>query len=627
VATAKDSDLWVTQFEGNVIEDAGVIKMDFLGLKTLTIIRDALRLIEENHGVKIDIDTIPLDDVKTYELYQRGDTNATFQFESPGMQKYLRELKPDKFADLIAMNALYRPGPMEYIPNFIKRKHGTEKITYDLPEMEEYLGDTYGITVYQEQVMLLSQKLAGFSKGDADVLRKAMGKKQIEVLNKMKAKFIEGATAKGHDEKILNKIWTDWEAFAQYAFNKSHSTCYALVAYQTAYLKAHYPSEFMAAVLSNNMGNLDKITFFMEESRRIGIPVLGPDVNESDVKFSVNERGEIRYALSAVKGVGDAAVVAIIEERKSGGPFTSIFDMTKRVNLRTVNKKSIENLAYAGAFDGFGKYTRSQFFVADSKDGMTLIDKCVKWGNSEQSNKSMNQNSLFGGAIHVESSEPVLSPVEEWPLLEKLKKEKEVVGIYISGHPLDDYKLEIDTFTNCTLKDIPLNKDKELKVAGIVSSTQTKVSKTGNQFVIFSLEDFEGASEFALFGKDYIQFKNYVETQGALLYITGRYQPRYNQPDNYEFKISKIELLPDIRGKMTKRLTLKINAERITDRITDELTTMLKKHPGKYPVSMRLISEQEQISMTLNSRRITVDVSNELLAELRAIEEVEFSLS
>ena len=627
VATAKDSSLWVTQFEGNVIEDAGVIKMDFLGLKTLTIIRDALVLIEENHGVKIDIDTLPLDDKATYELYQRGDTNATFQFESPGMQKHLRSLKPDKFEDLIAMNALYRPGPMEYIPDFINRKHGREQISYDLPEMEEYLNDTYGITVYQEQVMLLSQKLAGFTKGEADVLRKAMGKKQIEVLNKMKGQFITQATDRGLDPAKLAKIWTDWEAFAQYAFNKSHSTCYAMVAYQTAYLKAHYPSEFMAAVLSNNMGNIDKITFFMEESRRIGIPVLGPDVNESNVKFSVNQKGEIRYALSAIKGVGDSAVESILEERRTGGPFTSIFNLTKRVNLRTVNKKSIENLAQAGAFDSFGKYTRAQFFIADTRDGMTLADKCIKWGNSEQSNKSMNQNSLFGSAVHVDASEPVIMPVEEWPLLEKLKKEKDIVGIYISGHPLDDYKLEIDTFTNCKVKDIPDNKDKELRIAGIISSTQTKVSKTGNQFVIFNLEDFEGAAEFALFGKDYIQFKNFVETQAALLYITGRYQPRYNQPDNYEFKISKIDLLPDIRGKMTRRLTLKLKAEAVTERITDELMEMFAKYPGKYPVSVKMTSEEEQFSLTLNSRKVTVDVSNELLKELREMEVLTFQLN
>ncbi|HNI45370.1 MAG TPA: DNA polymerase III subunit alpha, partial [Chitinophagales bacterium] len=350
VYTAKDVDLVITQFEGNVIEDAGVIKMDFLGLKTLTILRDALLLIKQNHNIDIDIDAIPLDDKKTYELYQRGETNGTFQFESAGMQKYLRDLKPDCFDDLIAMNALYRPGPLEYIPNYIARKHGTEKVTYDLPEMEEYLKDTYGICVYQEQVMLLSQKLAGFSKGDADVLRKAMGKKQIAVLNKMKVQFMEGATSKGLDASKLEKVWTDWEAFASYAFNKSHSTCYAFVAFQTAYLKAHYPAEYMAAVLSNNQGNLEKITFFMEEARRMGIPVLGPDINESNVKFSVNKKGEIRYALSAIKGVGEAAVEELIRERQEKGLYKSLFDLTKRSNLRAINKRVLESLAKAGAF-------------------------------------------------------------------------------------------------------------------------------------------------------------------------------------------------------------------------------------------------------------------------------------
>ncbi|HEY0261416.1 MAG TPA: DNA polymerase III subunit alpha, partial [Chitinophagales bacterium] len=396
VAVSKESDLLVTQYEGTVIEDAGVIKMDFLGLKTLTIIRDALRLIKQNHGIEIDIDAIPLDDEETYRLYQRGETNATFQFESAGMQKYLKELKPDKFADLIAMNALYRPGPIEYIPNFIKRKHGLEAVSYDLEDMREYLDDTYGITVYQEQVMLLSQKLADFSKGDADVLRKAMGKKDKKTLDKLKPQFIENAGKKGHESKTLEKIWTDWEKFAQYAFNKSHSTCYALVAYQTAYLKAHYSSEYMAAVLSNNQGNLDKITFFMEEARRMGISVLGADINESDVRFSVNKKGQIRYALSAIKGVGEAAVGDIVEERNKSGIFTSIFDFAKRVNLRTVNKKSLENLAVAGAFDSF-PFSRATYLTPDSRDNMNLIDKMIRFGNNEQASKNVNQQSLFGG--------------------------------------------------------------------------------------------------------------------------------------------------------------------------------------------------------------------------------------
>ncbi|MFN8277633.1 MAG: DNA polymerase III subunit alpha [Chitinophagales bacterium] len=626
VATAKDSDLWVTQFEGNVIEDAGVIKMDFLGLKTLTIIRDALRLIEENHGVKIDIDTIPLDDAKTYELYQRGDTNGTFQFESVGMQKYLRELKPDKFEDLIAMNALYRPGPIEYIPNFIKRKHGKEAIAYDLPEMEEYLHDTYGITVYQEQVMLLSQKLGGFTKGDADTLRKAMGKKQIEVLNKMKSKFMEGATAKGFEPKILEKIWTDWEAFAQYAFNKSHSTCYAFVAYQTAYLKAHYTSEYMAAVLSNNLGNLDKLTFFMEESRRLGIPVLGPDINESNVRFAVNKKGEIRFALSAIKGVGEGAVESIIEERQQGGPFKSIFDLTRRANLRMLNKKAMENLALGGAFDSFGKYSRNTYITPDLQDGTNLIDKAIRYGNSEQSNKAMNQSSLFGGAGHSESVEPKVENREEWPFLEKLKLEKEVVGIYISGHPLDSYRLEIQTFTSCPLSQLVEFKDKDIRVAGIVTSAQHKIAKNGNPFGSFMLEDYEGNFEFVLFGKQYIEFKNYMEA-GRLLYISGRYQQRFNQPDNYEFRITKIDLLPDVRAQYTKRVTLTLQAASITDSFTEALHEVLKKYPGKLPVNMKLVDEEEKISVTGPARKISVDASNEFLSALKELETVQVSLN
>ncbi|HEY9196343.1 MAG TPA: DNA polymerase III subunit alpha, partial [Mucilaginibacter sp.] len=419
VATAKDSDLLVTQYDGRVIEDAGVIKMDFLGLKTLTIIKDALRMIKQNHGVVIDIDYIPLDDQKTYELYQRGDTNGTFQFESDGMQMYLRELKPDKFEDLIAMNALYRPGPIEYIPNFINRKHGREPIVFDLPDMEEYLGETYGITVYQEQVMLLSQKLAGFSKGDADVLRKAMGKKQIEVLNKMEAQFMDGAIAKGHPKDKLTKIWTDWKAFAQYAFNKSHSTCYAFVAYQTAYLKAHYPSEYMAAVL-NNQNNMEKITFFMEECRRMGVEVLGPDINESDMAFAVNKKGQVRFGLTGVKGVGDKAVESIIEEREANGPFASIYDFARRSNTRSVNRKSYENLVYGGAFDGFG-VARSQFFAKTDLGVLTGVERLIKYANDYQNVQSSSQSSLFGGSVASYVPEPAMPECEEWPLIERLK--------------------------------------------------------------------------------------------------------------------------------------------------------------------------------------------------------------
>jgi DNA polymerase-3 subunit alpha len=449
VATAKDSDLLVTQYDGRVIEDAGVIKMDFLGLKTLTIIKDALRMIKANHGVHIDIDYIPLDDVKTYELYQRGDTNGTFQFESDGMQMYLRDLKPDKFEDLIAMNALYRPGPIEYIPNFIKRKHGQEPIVFDLADMEEYLGETYGITVYQEQVMLLSQKLAGFSKGDADVLRKAMGKKQIEVLNKMEAQFMDGAIAKGHPKDKLTKIWTDWKAFAQYAFNKSHSTCYAFVAYQTAYLKAHYPAEYMAAVL-NNQNNMEKITFFMEECRRMGVEVLGPDINESDMAFAASKKGVIRFGMAGVKGVGEKAVESIIEERNERGPYTSVYDFAQRSNTRSVNRKSYENLVYGGAFDEFG-LKRAQFFAKTENGLLTGVERLIKYGNDYQNTKNSSQSSLFGGSVASYIPEPAMPEAEEWPLIEKLKYEKDVIGIYLTGHPLDNYKLELEKYCNTTI--------------------------------------------------------------------------------------------------------------------------------------------------------------------------------
>jgi DNA polymerase-3 subunit alpha len=627
VATSKDTDLWITQIEGSSIEDAGVIKMDFLGLKTLTIIRDALRLILQNHNITIDLDNLPLDDVKTYELYQRAETNATFQFESAGMQKYLRELKPDRFEDLIAMNALYRPGPMEYIPNFIKRKHGLEAVSYDLPEMQEYLEETYGITVYQEQVMLLSQKLANFSKGDADKLRKAMGKKNINDLNEMKEKFLKNGDANGHDTKILEKIWVDWEAFAQYAFNKSHSTCYALVAYQTAYLKAHYPSEFMAAVLSNNQGNLDKITFFMEESRKMGIPVLGPDINESDIRFSVNKKGEIRYALSAIKGVGEAAVESIVEERLADGPYQSVFDFAKRVNQRTVNKKSLESLAYAGAFDSFETYSRATFLDPDPKDGMNLIEKMSRYGSSEQNQKSMNQSSLFGDIGDTTMSEPLVTKLEEWPLLEKLKKEKEVVGIYISGHPLDDYKLEFEFFVNTSLKDIPESNQRELRIAGIVSKTQTRTSKTGNPFALFTLEDFDGTIDLALFGKDYFTYKNFIETQAAMLYITGEMKPSYRNPQEMEFKIKSIELLSDIKEKLAKNLVIHLDSKAISPRVIDDLKKVFESSPGKTPVKIKITENTEDITLNVYSKKFLISPTNELFLRLREMEEVKARLN
>jgi DNA polymerase-3 subunit alpha len=626
IATSKDTEFYLTQYQGKVIEDAGVIKMDFLGLKTLTIIRDALKLIKQNYDVDIDIDTIPLDDPKTFELYQRGETNATFQFESAGMQKYLKELKPDKFGDLIAMNALYRPGPIAYIPDYILRKHGKQKIVYDVPEMEEYLQETYGITVYQEQVMLLSQKLGGFSKGDADVLRKAMGKKDKATLDKKKSLFMEGAKAKGLDTKALEKIWTDWEAFAQYAFNKSHSTCYAFVAFQTAYLKANYPEEYMSAVLTNNMGNIDKITFFMEECKRAGIAVTSPDINESDVHFAVNKNKEIRYALSAIKGVGEAAVESIIEERKNNGPYKSIFDLTRRVNMRSVNKKSLEALALAGAFDCFTSLHRAQYFLPDKKDGLSVLEKAVKYASSLQNSSTMQQNSLFGGDTgSADVSEPTINGSEEWSLLEKLKKEKEVTGVYISGHPLDDYRLEISTFTNCKLNEIEKKKDKELRIAGIVTTTETKIAKNGNPYCRFTLEDFDGTYNFSIFSKDYLTFKPFIETNGALLHLTGKYQPRWNG-DEYEFKITKIDLLSDIRTKLTKALTLQIDTDNVNEKMTDEILTVVKKYPGNIKLRVKFIDREENLVVSETSSLLKIDLTNELLRELEKLH-VEYNLN
>ena len=496
VALAKDSEMYCTQYDNSVAEEAGLLKMDFLGLSTLTLIKHAVRNVKEMHGVVIDIEEIPLDDVKTYELFQRGETVGIFQYESPGMQKYMRELKPTVFEDLIAMNALYRPGSMEYIPSFIKRKHGEEEIVYDLDDMEEYLKETYGITVYQEQVMLLSQKLAGFTKGQADTLRKAMGKKKIDVLNKMKPQFIEEGGKRGHKAEILEKVWKDWEAFASYAFNKSHSTCYAWIAYQTAYLKANYPAEFMASVLSNNMNDIKKVSFFMEECRRMGVPVLAPDVNESNFSFTINKAGAIRFGLGAVKGVGSAPVENIVETRQEG-PFNSIFDFTKRVNLRQVNKKAMESLVYAGGFDGFKGIHRAQYLYEDN-NGKTFLENAIKFGANHQENENSSQVSMFGEASGTVMPEPQVPAAEDWSSTYKLNREKEVVGIYISGHPLDDFRTEIDAFCKgnvAMLKNMEEHKNKEFTFAAVIGLAEHRTTRKGDPFGKVYLEDYDDAHE------------------------------------------------------------------------------------------------------------------------------------
>lgn len=617
VATSKDSDLWLTQIEGSVIEEAGVIKMDFLGLKTLSILKTALSLIKQNHGVSIDIDAIPLDDELTYQIYQRGDTNGTFQFESPGMQKHLRELKPDKFGDLIAMNALYRPGPLAYIPDYIDRKHGKKPITYDLPEMQEYLEETYGITVYQEQVMLLSQSLAGFSKGDADVLRKAMGKKQKSVLDKMKAQFVTGAVAKGHPADKLEKIWTDWEAFAQYAFNKSHSTCYAFVAYQTAYLKAHYPSEYMAAVL-NHAGSIDKITFFMEECKRMGLKVLGPDINESLNGFAVNKKGEIRFGFSGLKGVGEAAIENIIEERTKRGAYATIYDLVKRVNQRSVNKKSLESLAYSGAFDCFKDIHRAQYFFAPPGDSLGL-ERIIKFGNVYQSQSANATNTLFGDLQMPEIVPPKLPICEPWPLAQQLDYEKEVTGMYMSGHPLDNFKFEMQHYNITPLNDfnefkqavntLP-NPAKSFRLAGLVVDVQHRLTKTGKNFGVLAIEDFSGKSEFMLWSEDYAKYAHYME-KGMILMVEGGFKTRYNK-DEYEFRLAKIHLLETVKPSLTKQVILEVEPQFINADFIDFIERNTREHPGKTSLRFNITDSRQNCRAGLYSMEKGITMNDDL---------------
>jgi DNA polymerase III subunit alpha len=600
------------------------LKMDFLGLRTLNILKTSLELIRQNHGISIDIDLIPLDDKKTFELYQKGDTIGTFQFESPGMQKYLRDLKPDKFDDLTAMNALYRPGPMAYIPAFIDRKHGHEPIQYDLAEMEEYLKDTYGITVYQEQVMLLAQKLAGFSKGDADVLRKAMGKKQKSILDKMKNQFISGATAKGHAAASLEKIWTDWEAFAQYAFNKSHSTCYAYVAYQTAYLKSHYPSEYMAAVL-NHQGNIEKITFFMEECKRMGLKVLGPDVNESKQGFAVNSKAEIRVGLGGLKGVGEAAVFSLIEEREKNGPYISIFDMVKRINQRTVSKKTLESLAYAGAFDCFPQLHRAQYFYIAPGDTVTGLEKIIRFGNVVQAQNVQHSNTLFGGSsAGYEVQSPKIGNCEQWSLTELLDHEKEVTGMFMSGHPLDHFKFEINHYGILSLADfnevkdavvLQANPGKSFRLAGLVIDAQHRVTKNGKQFGSFTIEDYSGKSEFILWSEDYARFSNYLE-KGKNIFMTGYFKTRYNRPE-FEFKVEKMLLLESIKGLLTKQLVIELDARHLNDHMVKFLEKNIRKHPGKTSLKFNVQESKTNAKISLYSLENGFEMNDEMAAFLQ----------
>ncbi|MBN2867299.1 MAG: DNA polymerase III subunit alpha, partial [Flavobacteriaceae bacterium] len=632
VSTAKDSDLYVTQFDNSVVESAGLLKMDFLGLKTLTLIKDTVKIVKAKHNIQLDPESFPLDDEKTFALFQRGETVGVFQYESPGMQKHLKDLKPTVFDDLIAMNALYRPGPMEYIPSFVRRKHGDEDIEYDLPAMEEYLKETYGITVYQEQVMLLSQKLANFTKGEADVLRKAMGKKQIAVLDKMKPKFIEQASANGHDAKKLEKIWKDWEAFASYAFNKSHSTCYAWIAYQTAYLKAHYPAEYMAAVLSNNMNDIKQVTFFMEECKRMKLQVLGPDVNESFYKFSVNKDNAVRFGMGAIKGVGHGAVKTIVENRKEDGPYTSIFDLAKRIDLRAANKKAFENLALAGGFDELGDTHRAQYFYKDGGD-LTFLEKAIKYGAKHQENENSAQVSLFGGESEVQIEEPAIPECETWGTMEKLAKEREVVGVYISGHPLDDFKIEMKTFCNANLSvfnDIEKYVNREMTFGGVVTDVQHRVSKQGKGWALFTVEDYTDTYEFRIFGEEYLKFRHFL-LQNNFVYVKvfvreGWVNRDTGKKSDPRLQFNNFQLLQDVLESYAKKLSIQLNIKDLDVEKIQRLKGLVSLHPGNQALNFVVYDNRDQVKLTMTSRKQKVKVSQELLDELEN-EQVYFKLN
>ncbi len=632
VATAEDKEtketLLVTQYEGSVIEETGLIKMDFLGLKTLSIIKEAIENVKQTTGKAIDIDKIPIDDKQTYELFCQGKTVATFQFESAGMQKYLKELQPTEFEDLIAMNALYRPGPMDYIPAFIARKHGREEITYDIPEMERYLKNTYGITVYQEQVMLLSRLLAGFTRGQSDTLRKAMGKKQIDKMNELKSKFFDGGQKNGHNVKTLEKIWADWEKFASYAFNKSHATCYSWVAYQTAYLKAHYPSEFMAAVLSRNLSNIKEITKAMDECKAMKIQVLGPDINESHRKFGVNTKGDIRFGLVAVKGVGESAVQAIIEERDKRGPYKDIYDFVERVNLSACNKKAFESLALAGAFDALN-VAREPFGMPNEK-GETFIDVIMRYGTKYQTDKQMSSASLFGDDHAIQIARPEIPKCESWSVLERLNREKELIGIYLSAHPLDEYRIILNHVCNMTMKDVDSREwedfqNKELLLGGIVTGYREGITKNGKPYGILKIEDMSGSGEMPLFGDNYINFSKYGK-EGLYLYIKAVVQPRRWKEAELDFKINSIQLLQDVKDSLIHSISISIPIADLNEEVISELSALMKSNPGKTQLFFN-VTGSDHVALNFSSRDIRLNVTQELLNFINDSDHLDFTIN
>ncbi len=632
VSTADDKEtgekMLVTQYEGSVIEDTGLIKMDFLGLKTLSIIKEAIENIRDSKGIVLDIDKIPIDDPITYQLYSEGRTIGTFQFESGGMQKYLRELQPTTFEDIIAMNALYRPGPMDYIPSFIARKNGREEIKYDIPCMEKYLKDTYGITVYQEQVMLLSRQLANFTRGESDALRKAMGKKKKAIVDAMKPKFIEGGKKNGHDPKVLEKIWADWEKFASYAFNKSHATCYSWVAYQTAYLKANYASEYMAATMSRNISNITEITKLMDECKATGISVLGPDVNESNLKFSVNRHGDIRFGLGAIKGVGEAAVQSILTERKKNGLFKDIFDFVQRVNLSACNRKNIENLALAGGFDSFPGIKREDFFAKNAKDE-SFSDVLVKYGNKYQADMNAAANSLFGGEHAVEIATPEIISAPEWGNLERLNKERDLVGIYLSAHPLDEYIPILEKMCNAKMADLvdltPLQ-NHDLILGGIVTAVKEGMTKKGSPYGCVKMEDFSGAAEFVFFGDDWVGKKNYF-AEGMFLYLIGKCQPRKWQPDEWEVKINGVKLLSDVKDDDIQKITVSVPLSFITNEFVLEFSELIRNNPGKVDLSFVICDDDGQNRVSMQSRTMKVSLKKDIVIYIKNRPQLDYKIN
>ncbi|MBR5697697.1 MAG: DNA polymerase III subunit alpha [Prevotella sp.] len=624
----KDQKTNCTQYDGHVIESTGLIKMDFLGLKTLSEMKEACAIIKQHRGIDIDLDNIPIDDPKTYELYQQGRTVGTFQFESAGMQKYLRELKPTVFEDLIAMNALYRPGPMGYIPQFIRRKHGEEPITYDIPVMEKYLKDTYGITVYQEQVMLLSRLLADFTRGESDKLRKAMGKKQKAIVEEMKPKFIEGGKKNGYDPKVLEKIWSDWEAFASYAFNKSHAACYSWVAFQTAYLKANYPAEFMAAIMSRRRDQITEITKLMDECKSMDIATLGPDVNESYLKFGVNQKGEIRFGLAAIKGMGDNVAQSIIDEREKNGPYKSVFDFAQRVNYGSVNRKAFESLALSGGFDSFG-IPRENYFGVDSRGNM-FLDVLIRYGQLYQAEKQQAQTSLFGDEGAVDIATPPVPQGEPWSTIERLNRERDLVGIYLSAHPLDEFSIVLKGMCNTHCSELEdkneLLKKDEVTFGGIITAVKDRYTKNGKPMGIVTIEDFEGSGELALFGEEWGKWRG-MFVEGSTIFVRCKFSQKFATSRFVDMQVLEVQYLQTVRDNYIERFTITINSEAVNDSFVNDLSTLVAERPGKTELYLQIVDRAHNTNLLLRSSSKSITLDRALLQYIESNEHLSYQVN